>query len=48
MATRVQPNRKFMGKHVSGWFVNAVLAFSAVASLYLGYQSLMETFGRSG
>jgi Mn2+/Fe2+ NRAMP family transporter len=45
---RLTTDRKFMGKHVNGWFVNTVLVFSAVASLYLGYQSLVETFGGSG
>lgn len=45
---RLTTDRKFMGRHVNRWFVNAVLVFSAVASLYLGYQSLMETFSGSG
>jgi len=45
---RLTADRKFMGKYVNRWFVNAVLVFSALASLYLGYQSLLETFGGAG
>ena len=45
---RLTADSKFMGKHVNGWFVNAVLVFSAVASIYLGYQGLVETFGGGG
>lgn len=39
---RLTTDRKFMGEHVNGWFVNAVLVFAAAASLYLGYEGVME------
>lgn len=31
-----------MGEHVNGWLVNSVLVFAAAASLYLGYEGVIE------
>lgn len=45
---RLTADRRFMGKHANGWFVNAILVFSAVMSVYLGYQSLVELLAGTG
>jgi len=41
---RLTNDRGFMGEHTNGWLVNATLVFAAVTSLYLGYESILETF----
>lgn len=48
MLLRLTADRKFMGQHVNGWFVNTVLVVSAVTAIYLGYQSVMELLGGTG
>jgi Mn2+/Fe2+ NRAMP family transporter len=40
---RLTTDRSFMGEHTNGWLVNATLVFAAVTSLYLGYESVVET-----
>lgn len=40
---RLTTDRRFMGEHTNGWLVNGTLLFAAVTSLYLGYQSIVET-----
>ncbi len=45
---RLTADRKFMGKHVNGWFVNTVLVVAALTAIYLGYQSVMELLGGTG
>ncbi|MBK9169044.1 MAG: Nramp family divalent metal transporter [Bryobacterales bacterium] len=41
---RLTTDRRFMGEHTNGWLVNATLVFAAITSLYLGYESILETF----
>jgi Mn2+/Fe2+ NRAMP family transporter len=45
---RLTADRKFMGEYVNRWFVNVVLVLSALMSLYLGYQSILELFSGGG
>lgn len=40
---RLTTDRNFMGEHTNGWLVNATLVFAAITSLYLGYESVVET-----
>ena len=39
---RLTADRKFMGDYANGWLVNSTLVFAAVASLYLGYEGIVE------
>jgi Mn2+/Fe2+ NRAMP family transporter len=39
---RLTADRKVMGIHTNGWFVNSVLVLTTIAALYLGYQGLTE------